>query len=118
MATAVVDLRPGEVEVRHRRGDVVAFSLILNEDGDVADITGRTYRAQIRRKPAAAVSATPDVTVTDGPGGTLTVVLDEDASRALSGRYAWDLEQTVGGQRRTILAGTWAVDDDVTRDDP
>lgn len=114
----LVDLRPGPLNVRHRRGDAVAFPLTIKEGGVAVDITGRTYQAQIRRRPNAALAAEVTVTATDAVHGVLAVVLDEDRSQALSGIYSWDFQQTVGGQPRTLLAGSWTVDDDVTRDGP
>lgn len=115
MAVPLVDLRPGRLDVRHTRGDAAAFQVTINEGGEPADITGRTYKAQIRRKPAAVVAAEITVTVTDAGEGVLVVSLDEDVSRSLSGIYTWDFEQTASGQRRTLLYGEWIVDDDVTR---
>jgi hypothetical protein len=118
MSGALVDLRPGHLDVRHRRGDPATFQLTIKEGGIAVNITGRTYRGQLRRKPAATVSAEVTVTFTDAAHGVMAVVLLEDISLSLSGAYAWDFEQIIAGQRRTILAGTWTVDDDVTRNDP
>lgn len=114
----MVDLRPGRLDVHHRRGDPATFQVTIQEGGEAVDISGRTYRAQLRRKPAATVSAELTVTATDPENGVLVVVLAEDVSLSLSGPYAWDFEQIIAGQRRTILAGAWTVDDDVTRDEP
>lgn len=118
MTAGLVDLRPGDLDVRHRRGDPATFQLTIKEAGVPVDISARTYRGQLRRRPASTVAAEVTVTFTDAVHGILVVVLAEDVSLSLSGPYAWDFEQIVAGQRRTILAGTWTVDDDVTRDDP
>jgi hypothetical protein len=57
-----------------------------------------------------------DVDTTDAATGQLVLRIDSADTEDLSGEYVWDLEQTIGGNPRTILAGKWAFEADVTRE--
>jgi hypothetical protein len=111
---AVVDLRPGKLDIKTSRGDTVAVPLTIREGGVPADLTGRTFAAQIRKSKGAATSTALTVDTTGAADGQLVLRLDATAAAALSGTYVWDLEQTQGGTVRTILEGRWTFGPDVT----
>lgn len=115
MATPTVDLRPGKLNIKTSRGDTVAVPITIQEGGVAADLTGRTYAAQIRRTKASATSVAVTVDTTDAADGDLVLRLTAVAAAALSGVYEWDLQQTQGGTVRTILEGRWTFGPDVTR---
>jgi hypothetical protein len=115
--TSTVDLRPGKLNVKSSRGDTVALPIVINEAGAAADLTGRTFLAQIRRTKPGDVIVDIDVDDTDAATGELVLRIDSADTEPLSGGYVWDLEQTIGDNPRTILAGTWTFEPDVTREE-
>lgn len=116
--TAKIDKRPARVNYSYRRGDTVAEPVTILEAGVPADISTRTYRAQIRKSIGGAPFVAFTVDTTDGPNGELVLRLTDTQTETLSGRYFWDLEQIAGGVVRTLIAGEWFFDPDVTRDVP
>jgi hypothetical protein len=115
--TATVDLRPGKLNIKSTRGDTVALPITISEAGAPADLTGRTYLCQIRRTKPGDVIVEVDVDTTDAATGELVLRIDDADTEPLSGDYVWDLEQSIGDNPRTILAGKWNFDPDVTREE-
>lgn len=116
MATPTVDLLPGKLNIKVSRGDTDGIPLDITEAGSAADLTGRTYAAQLRRSQNSATAIDITVDTTDAVTGRLVLRLEPAVTEDLSGEYQWDLEQTVGGTVRTILAGKWTFAPDVTRE--
>ena len=59
------------------------------------DITGLTWKAQVRTYPGApSLYATFTVTVTDGAAGKLTLSLDNSETKYMPARAFWDLQAT------------------------
>lgn len=112
--TATVDLRPGRLNIKTSRGDTVAVPITIQEGGAPADLTGRTYAAQIRKTKASATSVTVTVDTTGAASGELVLRLAADVTDELTGDYQWDLQQTLGGSVRTLLEGRWTFGADVT----
>lgn len=117
MTTPTVDLRPGKLNIRVSRGDTDGIPIVIQEGGSPADLSGRTYAAQLRRSQNSATAVDVDVDTTGAADGQLVLRLDPTITATLSGDYVWDLEQTMGGTVRTILTGKWTFDPDVTRDE-
>jgi hypothetical protein len=117
MANPTVDLRPGKLDIKVTRGDTDGIPIIIQEGGVAADLTGRTYAAQLRRAPSSTAVVDVTVDTTEAADGILILRLEPDVTETLTGIYHWDLEQTVGGTVRTLLAGRWTFDPDVTRDE-
>ena len=112
--TATVDLRPGKLNIKTSRGDTVAVPITIQEGGSPANLTGRTYAAQIRKSRASATAVTVTVDTTGAASGQLVLRLTAADTATLSGEYQWDLQQTQGGTVRTILEGRWTFGADVT----
>lgn len=117
MTTPKVDLRPGKLDILVTRGDTDGIPIVIQEGGVPADLSGRTYAAQLRASPNATAAVDVTVDTTDAADGTLVLRLEPAVTEGLSGTYAWDLEQTIGGTVRTLLAGKWIFGPDVTRDE-
>ena len=117
MANPTVDLRPGKLDIKVTRGDTDGIPIVIQEGGSPADLTGRTYAAQLRRSRNAADAVDITVDATDAATGELVLRLEPDITETLTGEYQWDLQQTVGGTVRTLLTGRWIFDPDVTRDE-
>jgi hypothetical protein len=116
--TATVDLRPGKLDIKVTRGDTDGIPIVIREAGVPADLTGRTYAAQIRKTKNATAAIEVTVDTTAAAAGELVLRLEPAVTETLTGDYQWDLEQTIGGTVRTILTGRWIFDPDVTRETP
>jgi hypothetical protein len=115
MTTSTVDLRPAKLNVKMVRGDTAAPPILIQENGSAADLTGRTFAAQIRRSASSATAIDIDVDTTEAADGILVLRIDEETTETLTGEYVWDLQQTIGDTVRTLLSGRWTFDADVTR---
>ena len=110
--------QPADQDLILTRGDTETLVVTITSDGSTpVDITGRTYRAQIRStQDSTTIKASFTCTVTGGASGQVTCVLSATSSAALSaGLYFWDLEENASGVISTILAGNVTVLADVTR---
>ena len=108
---------PADQDLTITRGDTETLVVNIKADGNVVDITGRTYRAQIRsNQDSTIIKASFTCTVTYGTSGQVTCVLSATSSAALSaGLYYWDLEENASGVISTILSVNVTVLADVTR---
>jgi hypothetical protein len=100
------------------RGDTETVIVNITTDGSTPiDITGRTYRAQLRAtKDSGSISASFACTITDALDGQVTCVLSAESTATLAaGTYYWDFEENNSGVVTTIIAGTVNVLADVTR---
>jgi len=110
--------QPADQDLTLTRGDTETLVVTITTDGSTAvDITGRTYRAQIRtQQDSTTIKASFTCTVSNGAAGEVTCVLSSTSSATLSaGLYFWDLEENASGVISTILAGNVTVLADVTR---
>ena len=110
--------QPAAQDLIITRGDTETFVITIKaEDDSVVDITGRTYRAQIRsKKDSTTISATFTCTVAFPTTGQITCVLSATTTAALTpGLYYWDFEENASGIVTTILSGEVTVLADVTR---
>ena len=109
---------PAKQNLSITRGDTETIVLTMTSDGSTAiDITGRTYRAQIRTtKDATVKAATFTCSVIDAANGEVQCSLTAVQTAALTvGVHYWDLEETDGSNVSTILSGSVNVLADVTR---
>jgi hypothetical protein len=110
--------QPADQDLTLTRGDTETLVVTITTDGSTAvDITGRTYRAQIRsQQDSTTIKASFTCVVTSGASGQVTCTLSATSSSALSaGLYFWDLEENASGVISTILSGNVTVLADVTR---
>ena len=118
MATPTIDLRAGKLRIRMMRGDTAGVAIRLDANGVTEDLTGRTYRCQIRRTVAAATAYDVTVDTTEADTGVLILRMDPDVTKDLTGDFVWDLEENNGGTIRTRGMGPWDFTADVTRAEP
>jgi hypothetical protein len=110
--------QPADQDLILTRGDTETLVVTITSDGSSPiDITGRTYRAQIRStQDSTTIKASFTCTVTGAASGQVTCVLSATSSAALSaGLYFWDLEEDASDVISTILSGSVTVLADVTR---
>lgn len=100
------------------RGDTEVVVITMKDSASAPiNITGRTYRAQIREtKDSAVISASFICLVTNAAAGEVTCTLTAGLSAVLAaGKYYWDFEENYSGIVTTILAGVVTVLADVSR---
>jgi hypothetical protein len=104
-------------DIRFRQGDDVSKTVtVRNADGTLADLTGYTALAQIRRD-VADVDTTVDATFACTISGSEVIMyLGDDQTTTLTGDYVWDLEVTSPtGITTTIMTGQAIADAEVSR---
>lgn len=111
---------PATQNITITRGDTETLVITIKDSAGVGiNITGRTYRAQIRAtKDAATISAAFTCVLTTPASGVVTCTLTPNQTSALAtGTQFWDFEETItsSGVVTTIIAGTVNVLADVTR---
>jgi hypothetical protein len=111
-----IDLRPGRLDYRVRRGDDFADTVTIKEGSPLAavDVSARTYTAQVRRTTEGAVVATMTISMTAAASGQVTYSIDDTVTATMLGDYVWDLQQA-SPAIRTLLGGKFKVEADVTR---
>jgi len=109
---------PAKQNLTITRGDTESVVVTMTSNGTTPiNITGRTYRAQIRTtKDASTIDASFTCTVTNAALGEVTCTILPAVTATLSvGTHYWDFEETNAGVVSTILAGSVNVLADVTR---
>jgi len=109
---------PAKQNLVMTRGDTETIIVMMKDSSNAAiNITGRTYRAQIRStKESSTIDATFTCTITDAADGEITCTISDTVTATLAvGIHYWDFEETVSGVVSTILAGSVNVLADVTR---
>lgn len=109
---------PADQDLTITRGDTETLVMtIMAGESTPVDITGRTYRAQIRsQQDSTTIKASFTCIVTSGTSGQVTCTLSATDSASLSpGLYFWDFEENASGVVSTIISGNVTVLADVTR---
>lgn len=109
---------PADQDLTIVRGDTETIVVTMTTDESTPiDITGRTYRAQIRQsQDATTIKASFSCTVSNGAAGQVTCTLTATDSATLPvGIAYWDLEENASGVITTVMSGTVHVLADVTR---
>lgn len=110
--------QPADQDLTITRGDTETLVVTITSDGSTPiNITGRTYRAQIRAsQDSTTIKASFTCTVSNGAAGQVTCTLSATDSATLPvGIAYWDLEENASGVVSTILSGNVTVIADVTR---
>ena len=109
---------PAETNIVITRGDTTTLSITITSNGtSPIDITGRTYKAQVRSNTEdVSAEVAFSCTLTTPLSGIITCVLSATQTATLEpGNHTWDLEEDASGVISTILSGTFTVLADVTR---
>lgn len=103
--------KPGEQNFTYTEGDDETYVITLVRQATLTpiDLTGATVAAEVRDGYAGeggALIATAVCTVTDGPGGQLTMELAAADTKTMAGATCkYDVQVTIGGKKRTYLKG-------------
>jgi hypothetical protein len=114
---ATIKVIPAKLNYTLVRGDDFADTVTISE-GDPpapADVSARTYTAQVRSTPDGAVIASMTVDMSNAATGVVGYALEDTVTAGLAGSYVWDFQQDVGGVIRTLMGGSFVVLKDVTR---
>lgn len=116
---ATISIRPASLTYKIVRGDDFADVITIKEGDppEPADLTGRTYTAQVRRTPNGDVIAEMTIDDSNLDEGQVGIALPDATTADMSGSYVWDFQQDSAGVVRTLLKGAFVVDPDVTRDE-
>lgn len=107
---SVADLRPGDLDIRVRRGDSILLPVTVKEDGVAVNVSARTFRAQVRKKADGEVVTNLGIDMANAATGVVRIRVN---AAGMSGTYSWDFEDVTNS--RTLLAGRFVVDADVSR---
>ena len=112
--------KPGEQNFQYTEGDDETYVITLVRQATLQpiDLTGATVSAEVRDNSASlggVVIATATCTVTDGPGGQLTMELASTDTKTMGGiTYKYDIQVEIGGKKRTYLKGELQGTNEVT----
>lgn len=114
---ATVSVTPAKLNYKMLRGDDFSDVVTIKEGDPPAavDVSGRTYKAQVRRSPGGDVIAEMSIDMTAAASGEVGYAIADSITATLRGDYVWDFQQTVAGVIRTLMAGKFVVLLDVTR---
>lgn len=110
--------QPADQDLTITRGDTETLVVTMTTDDTTPiNITGRTYRAQIRSsQDSTTIKASFTCAVSNGAAGQVTCTLSAADSATLPvGIAFWDLEENASGVITTVMSGTVTVLADVTR---
>jgi len=98
------------------QGDIWAMTVTFTDGTDPLDVSGGTWRAQVRKTPSSTtVLADIAVDTTDAAAGVLVLSLTAEDTAGLPPECWWDLEDTTAG--KTYLRCKLTVTREVTRDE-
>lgn len=114
---ATVSIKPAKLNYKMIRGDDFADVVTIKEGEPSvpADVSGRTFAAQVRSAPDGDVVASMSIDMSSAASGEVGYSLADTVTAEMSGQYVWDFQQTTSGVIRTLMAGTFTVEKDVTR---
>ena len=75
------------------RGEDVSFKVTITEGSSAVNVTGNTFKSEIRRASGKPLVASFTCAVTDGSAGEVTVTLPRSESLKLDANttYKWDI---------------------------
>lgn len=106
MPTPVISNLGGEIAVTCGRGDALALTVTIREDGVAANISGRTYAATIRDTSGTLV-VTGTCTIVNAATGIVSIGFSAAGTAALvvGGTYRLRFAQTKSGVVEELLRG-------------
>jgi hypothetical protein len=112
--SVLADYSAAAYDVRMVQGDSFVEELLMEDgEGDAIDLTGYTFRSQLRRTADNGLVAEFGISVS---GSTVTRSLAPLVTAALDGTYVHDFQWTdPQGRIRTLLSGNFEIEAEVTR---
>ena len=115
---------PSEYNFCRVRGDTEAESITITSDGTTPiNITGDTFLLTVDPQPEPTSSGSNlyqlTGTIISGPAGTVAFAPSTPQAASAPGVYYYDIQWTRtgsgGGAIKTILKGTWTINQDITK---
>lgn len=100
------------------KGDSYTHEVRIRNSSNVAiDITGRTYRVQMRKsKASSSVILSFSTSITNAANGVVQFSLSpEDTANISVGTYYYDFEETNNGYVTTLMGGKMVITGEVSR---
>jgi hypothetical protein len=112
--STLADYTAAVYDVRMTQGDSFIEELLMEDgDGEAIDLTGYTFRSQIRRTADNGLVAEFAISTS---GSTVTRSLNPSVTSGLEGTYVHDFQWTdPQGRIRTLLSGNFEIEAEVTR---
>ena len=112
--STLADYTAAVYDVRMTQGDSFVEELLMEDgEGDAIDLSGYTFRSQLRRTADNGLVAEFGISVSDS---TVTRSLSPVVTAGLSGTYVHDFQWTdPTGKIRTLLSGEFEIEPEVTR---
>lgn len=114
---ATIEQLPATVDVTIIQGDSWTQTFIFRDSvtQDPIPIGDWDITAQIRKSSSSPTGISLDVDMTNAIDGEVTVRLTSEDSSTLRSGNRWDLQRVLDGETRTLIAGKFVVDSQVTR---
>jgi len=107
---------PATSDISVYSGDDYALSVSIVNAGVAVDISSHTgWQAEWRSSRASPTSVAFVVTVTNATLGQLTVSMAKELTATITPGGVWDIQAVIGGLTTTLLTGSVAWQQDVTR---
>lgn len=117
--TAVADYPPPDNDGDERwlvRGDTITIGVTIQVDGAPVDITGWTWKAEVRANPDDTVAVVAfDIDVDDPTNGHLIMSLADDDAALVEPGMGFDLEQLTPDHATWWISPRMRVRKDYTR---
>jgi hypothetical protein len=112
--STLADYTAAVYDVRMTQGDSFIEELLMEDgEGDALDLTGYTFKSQLRRTADNGLVAEFAIAVS---GSTVTRSLSPSTTADLDGTYVHDFQWTdPQGSIRTLLSGEFEIEAEVTR---
>jgi hypothetical protein len=112
--STLADYTAAVYDVRMTQGDTFIEELLMEDgEGDALDLSGYTFRSQLRRTADNGLVAEFAISVS---GSTVTRSLAPAVTSGLSGTYVHDFPvDEPAGPDSTLLSGTFEIEAEVTR---
>jgi hypothetical protein len=104
-----LDQLPGELNIAVKQGDDLSFDTAFN-----LDLTGYTLSANITPAGSAPTLIPIVITNTDLSNGIIHLFVSRTSIANLpvnTASHTWDLQWTLSGLKRTVLAGSFMIEE-------
>lgn len=104
-----------------RADDATYDVTIVDEDGEVVDITGFTIKFTVRENPLDSIgviskTTSSGISLTDPTNGVCRITITSADSTIDPGRYIYDVEVTnLSGKKTTVIIDSFIIKPDVSR---
>jgi len=112
--STLADYTAAVYDVRMTQGDSFVEELLMEDgEGDALDLTGYSFKSQLRRTADNGLVAEFAISV---DGSTVTRSLNTAVTANLEGTYVHDFQWTdPSGKVRTLVSGEFEIEPEVTR---